>query len=202
MPVLFSSRGVAAVAALAASCCVVLFAGSALCCGLMGIRAKAALQRSAVYQSARKRWDRPIFSQEQRSQMAKPRKWLPPRSSQGSVRARVAELDSCPVKPIVPQSYRGAGAVLADGDETESEYVEMDPYVRKGKNITAEAGRKGPPVRADEVARPVGVVGGCGRGRLSEQYPMPRDSGRRRVFATSVAIYSSAACVASFRVSG
>ncbi len=41
----------------------------------------------------------------------------------------------------------------------------MDPYNRKGKNkawlarIKAEAGRKGPPVRADEVVRPVGVVG-------------------------------------------
>ena len=133
-----------------------------------GIRAKAALQRSAVYQSARKQWERPIFSQEQRSQMAKPRKWLPPRSSQGSVRARVAELDSCPAKPIVPQSHRGAGAVLVNGGESESEYVEMDPYARKGKNrawlarIKAEAGRKGPPVRVDEVVRPVGVVGeGC-----------------------------------------
>ena len=109
-----------------------------------------------------------MFSQDQRSQMTRPRKWLPSRSSQGSVRARVAELDSCPVKPIVPQSHRGAGAVLADGGESESEYVEMDPYVRKGKNkawlarIKAETGRKGPPVRADEVARPVGVVGeGC-----------------------------------------
>ena len=39
-----------------------------------GIRAKAALQRSAVYQSARKRWERPMFSQEQRSQMTGPRK--------------------------------------------------------------------------------------------------------------------------------
>ena len=105
-----------------------------------------------------------MFSQKQRSQMTRPRKWLPSRSSQGSVRARVAELDSCPGKPIVPLSHRGAGAVLADGGETESEYVEMDPYVRKGKNkawlarIKAETGRKGPPVRADEVARPVGVV--------------------------------------------
>ena len=133
-----------------------------------GSRARAALQRSAVYQSARKQWERPIFSQEQRSQMAKPRKWLPPRSSQGSVRARVAELDSCPAKPVVPQSHRGAGAVLVDGGESESEYVEMDPYARKGKNrawlarIKAEAGRKGPPVRVDEVVRPVGVVGeGC-----------------------------------------
>ena len=75
-----------------------------------------------------------MFSQEQRSQMTRPRKWRPSRSSQGNVRARVAELDSCPVKPIVPQSHRGAGAVLADGGESESEYVEMDPYVRKGKS--------------------------------------------------------------------
>ena len=77
----------------------------------------------------------------------------------------MAELDSCPAKPVVPQSHRGAGAVLVDGGESESEYVEMDPYARKGKNrawlarIKAEAGRKGPPVRADAVVRPVGVVG-------------------------------------------
>ena len=90
-----------------------------------GSRARAALQRSAVCQSARKRWERPMFSQEQRSQMTRPRKWLPSLSSQGNVRARVAELDSCPVKPIVPQSHRGAGAVLADGGESESEYVEI-----------------------------------------------------------------------------
>ena len=109
-----------------------------------------------------------MFSQEQRSQMTGPRKWLPSLSSQGSVRARVSELDSAPVKPLVPQSHRGAGAVLADGGESESEYVEMDPYVRKGKNkawlarIKAATGGKGPPVRAEEVARPVGVVGeGC-----------------------------------------
>jgi hypothetical protein len=139
-----------------------------------------------------------MSSQEQRSQLTRPRKWLPSRLSQGSVRARVAELDSRPVKPIVPQSHRGAGFVLADGGGSDSEYVEIDPYVRKGKNkawlarIKAETRRKGPPVRVDEVARPVGVVE-----EGSQQYPRPRNSGGRRVFVSSVAMHSSAACFAS-----
>ena len=131
----------------------------------------AALQRSAVYQSARSRWEweRPGFTQEERTQLLSwpLRKARSGRaqSSQGSVRARVAELNSVPVQPIVPQSHRGVGAVLVEGGDSEPEYVEMDPFVRKGKGkawrarVREEAARKGPPVRAVAVAGPVGVVG-------------------------------------------
>ena len=81
-----------------------------------------------------------------------------------SVQARVAELNSCPAQPLVPQSHRGVGAVVGDVGDSEPEYVEPED-ARKGKGkawrvrVRAEEARKGPPVRAEEVAEPVGVVG-------------------------------------------
>ena len=127
----------------------------------------AVLQRSAVYQSARKR---PGFtSQAERarllSQPLRQARSVRAESSQGSVQARVAELNSCPAQPLMPQSHRGVGAVVGDVGDSEPEYVEMDPFARKGKGkawrvrVRAEEARKGPPVRAEEVAEPVGVVG-------------------------------------------
>ena len=65
----------------------------------------------------------------------------------------------------MPQSHRGVGAVLVEVGDSEPEYVEMDPFVRKGKGkawrarLREKAARKGPPVRAVAVAGPVGVVG-------------------------------------------
>ena len=90
----------------------------------------------------------------------------------------MAELNSCPAPPLVPQSHRGVGAVVVEDGSLEPDYVEMDPFVRKGKGkawrarVRAEGAQKGPSPPfvpactitagcgvVGEGARPVGVVG-------------------------------------------